>query len=106
VRAFVDRSQRLVGCLPALKRPRDLRALVENDLESCVGARHPEIEALKQSLLDAGAFAAAMSGSGSSVFGLFSGSARAQAALRAVAPAEAFYVTDLQPRSTRRSGAH
>ena len=105
VPAFVDRSQRLVGRLPVLEHPRDLAALVENDLESCVVARHPEVAVLKQALLDAGAFVAAMSGSGSSVFGLFGSSARAQAALRAVAPAQAFYVTDLQPRSPRRPGA-
>ena len=105
VPAFVDRSQLLVGRLPTLERPRDLAALVENDLESCVVARHPEVGVLKQALLDAGAFVAAMSGSGSSVFGLFGSSARAQAALRAVSPARAFYVTDLQPRSPRRPGA-
>lgn len=105
VRAFVDRSQHLVGRLPTLARPRDLAALIDNDLEPSVVARHPEVGALKQTLLDEGALAAAMSGSGSSVFGLFGSAARAQAALRAVSPAHAFYVTDLQPRSPRRPGA-
>jgi 4-diphosphocytidyl-2-C-methyl-D-erythritol kinase len=101
VSAFVDGSQRLVAALPALGRPRDLAPLIVNDLEPAVVARHPEIGELRSALVDAGAFAAAMSGSGSSVFGLFVDEARAQAALRAVAPARAFYVTDLQPRAER-----
>ncbi len=52
---------------------------------------------LKGRLRDAGAFAAAMSGSGSSVFGLFASAASAQRALAALAPTAAVYVTDLQP---------
>lgn len=46
---------------------------LRNDLEAPVTARHPEIEALRQALLAVGALAARMSGSGSAVFGLFSG---------------------------------
>jgi 4-diphosphocytidyl-2-C-methyl-D-erythritol kinase len=42
-----------------------------NDLEPPVVRRHPEIGALKTALREAGAVAAAMSGSGSAVFGLF-----------------------------------
>ena len=42
-----------------------------NDLEPPVVRRHPEISALKAALKEAGAVAAAMSGSGSAVFGLF-----------------------------------
>ena len=48
-----------------------------NDLEPPVVRRHPEIGALKSALRDAGAVAAAMSGSGSAVFGLFRGRAAA-----------------------------
>jgi 4-diphosphocytidyl-2-C-methyl-D-erythritol kinase len=94
---FADRTQLLVSRVRGLQRPRDLAALVANDLEAPVVARHPEIGALRQRLLDAGAYAAAMSGSGSAVFGLFPDGARAQRALRATAPARSFYVTDLQP---------
>jgi 4-diphosphocytidyl-2-C-methyl-D-erythritol kinase len=54
-----------------------------NDLEPPVVRRHPEITALKASLRDAGAVAAAMSGSGSAVFGLFRSRA---AAMRCVKP--------------------
>ena len=44
---------------------------VLNDFEPHIFAAHPTIKALKQKMLDAGAVYAAMSGSGSAVFGLF-----------------------------------
>lgn len=75
----------VAGCRvdrPALSHP---GALASNDLEAPVVARHPVIGAIKQRLLDAGAESAAMSGSGSAVFGLFvdeTHARRAEAALR------------------------
>jgi len=54
-----------------------------NDLEPPVVRRHPEITTLKASLREAGAVASAMSGSGSSVFGLFRSRA---AAARCIKP--------------------
>lgn len=42
-----------------------------NDFEQSVFAQHPEIGAIKERLYDLGAVYAAMSGSGSAVFGLF-----------------------------------
>lgn len=42
-----------------------------NDFEPSIFKNHPEIEAIKSKMYSAGAFYAAMSGSGSSVFGLF-----------------------------------
>ncbi len=42
-----------------------------NDFEESVFTRHPEIDLIKQQLLDAGALYAAMSGSGSAVYGIF-----------------------------------
>jgi 4-diphosphocytidyl-2-C-methyl-D-erythritol kinase len=53
-----------------------------NDLEPPVVRRHPEIQAIKGALRDAGAVAAAMSGSGSAVFGLFRGRAVAEKVVR------------------------
>jgi 4-diphosphocytidyl-2-C-methyl-D-erythritol kinase len=44
---------------------------LRNDLEPPVTRHHPTIGRIKQALLDAGAALAAMSGSGSAVFGLF-----------------------------------
>ncbi len=54
-------------------------ATLRNDLEVPVVRHHPAIARIRQSLLDAGANFAAMSGSGSAVFGLFE---RADAARR------------------------
>ena len=54
-------------------------ATLRNDLEAPVVRHHPAIGRIRQSLLDAGAAFAAMSGSGSAVFGLFE---RADAARR------------------------
>ena len=60
-----------------------------NDLEPPVVRRHPEIGTLKTVLREAGAVAAAMSGSGSAVFGLFRTQAAAQRALKPVTRAGA-----------------
>jgi len=54
-------------------------ATLRNDLEAPVVRHHPAIGRIRQSLVDAGARFAAMSGSGSAVFGLFE---RADAARR------------------------
>ena len=57
-------------------------AQMVNDLEAPVMRRHPEIGPLKTQLRDAGATAAAMSGSGSAVFGLFRSRAAAEKAVK------------------------
>lgn len=51
-----------------------------NDLETVTAARHSVISSLKRRLLAAGASGALMSGSGSTVFGLFAAQAAEQAA--------------------------
>ena len=56
----------------ALKLPvEQWRGIVRNDFEATVCPRHPEIPALIEDFYRRGAVYAAMSGSGSSVFGLF-----------------------------------
>jgi 4-diphosphocytidyl-2-C-methyl-D-erythritol kinase len=55
-----------------------------NDLEGPVMARHPVIGQLKQQLIERGALMAAMSGSGSTVFGVFKSAAAAKTAARAL----------------------
>ena len=64
-------------------------AQMVNDLEPPVVRRHPEIGTLKILLREAGAVAAAMSGSGSAVFGLFRTQAAAVRALKPVSRAGA-----------------
>jgi 4-diphosphocytidyl-2-C-methyl-D-erythritol kinase len=45
--------------------------IIFNDFERTVFPLHPELAAIKQNLLNAGAVYAAMSGSGSACFGIF-----------------------------------
>lgn len=54
-----------------------------NDLEAPVAARHPVIAELKQRFIERGAILAAMSGSGSTVFGVFQSQSAATRAARA-----------------------
>jgi 4-diphosphocytidyl-2-C-methyl-D-erythritol kinase len=63
----------LINPLEPLKplKPLEHLPLLTNDFEETVCKAHPEIAHIKQALLDAGAIYAAMSGSGSTVFGLF-----------------------------------
>ncbi|MBN2059979.1 MAG: 4-(cytidine 5'-diphospho)-2-C-methyl-D-erythritol kinase [Deltaproteobacteria bacterium] len=60
--------------------PIPISHILENDLEKVTSASFPIIETLKKMLLDAGAEGAVMSGSGSSVFGVFSSADRAKSA--------------------------
>jgi len=53
------------------KRPEEWLGLINNDFEPTIFQNNPEIAAIKKTLLDSGAVYASMSGSGSSVFGLF-----------------------------------
>jgi len=50
---------------------KEWKGLVMNDFEQSVFASHPTIAEIKQNLYNAGALYASMSGSGSSVYGLF-----------------------------------
>ena len=55
-----------------------------NDLEPVTASRYPDIDSAKASLLSHGAIAAGMSGSGPTVFGLYSDSTEAQEAFRVI----------------------
>jgi len=76
---------------PALLRAQDLTsperlcALVANDFEGAVFDLAPELALLRNALLDAGAAAAALSGSGAALFGLFHDAATAGEAATALA---------------------
>ena len=60
------------NCLDVVMQPIETwKDELFNDFEKSVFAIHPEIGMLKQAMYDSGAVYAAMSGSGSSVFGLF-----------------------------------
>lgn len=53
------------------KKPQEWPGLIKNDFEPTVFQAYPKIEEIKKTLLDKGAVYASMSGSGSSVYGLF-----------------------------------
>lgn len=60
------------NCLDVVRQPIETwRHDLVNDFEQSVFALHPEIGAMKQRLYDLGAVYAAMSGSGSALFGIF-----------------------------------
>ncbi|MCX6542879.1 MAG: 4-(cytidine 5'-diphospho)-2-C-methyl-D-erythritol kinase [Acidobacteria bacterium] len=80
--------------------------VVANDLEAPVARRHPDIGRLRDALLRAGAAAAAMTGSGSAVFGLFDTVIQARRAARILAGTGAVaLVTRTVGRRTCRSGS-
>jgi 4-diphosphocytidyl-2-C-methyl-D-erythritol kinase len=68
-------------------RPSTPRGELRNDLQKPVAARHPDIVRVVKALERAGAFHAAMSGSGSALFGLFDRRAAAERAGRGLAAA-------------------
>jgi 4-diphosphocytidyl-2-C-methyl-D-erythritol kinase len=68
-------------------------ASVQNDFEEVVFEQHPELAALKKRLVRAGAAVSLMSGSGSSVYGLFRDRNRIKHALEAVGQKQAFRIS-------------
>ncbi len=106
IREFVPRVRGLSNAVRSAETAADVAALVANDLEASVVPRRPQVGELVTRLREAGALAAAMTGSGAAAFGIFAGEEAALAARAALAPTRAWYVTDLQPAAPRRaSGA-
>jgi 4-diphosphocytidyl-2-C-methyl-D-erythritol kinase len=50
---------------------RDLVSLIENDLEKVVFALYPELDSIKKQIVESGAAAASLTGSGSTLFGIY-----------------------------------
>jgi 4-diphosphocytidyl-2-C-methyl-D-erythritol kinase len=77
----IDTREAYEECLPSagwthldniLSRPlNDWKELMRNDFEKSVFAKYPLIEYVKQKLYESGALFSSMSGSGSSVYGIF-----------------------------------
>ena len=66
----------------SVREPERLKRLLVNDLEKVASRRYPRIALLKKRLMEEGAAGALMSGSGSSVFGIFSSEQTAREAFR------------------------
>jgi len=97
LKEFAPRARLLSSRVQAATTVKHVAALVANDLEPSVVARKDQVGELIGKLRDAGALAAAMTGSGAACFGVFASAASAKRAREAAAPARAWYVTDLQP---------
>ena len=75
----------------------------DNDFEPVVFARHPELRKIKTRLLRAGATAAAMTGSGSSLFGIFQDAATLERAQQSFHREKAFPVSFLNASQYRKA---
>ncbi|MBR9990606.1 MAG: 4-(cytidine 5'-diphospho)-2-C-methyl-D-erythritol kinase [Gemmatimonadetes bacterium] len=73
--------------LRSLSTWRDIASVAHNDFEDVIFARHPHLRDVRQSLEDAGATIARMTGSGSVIFGVFEDVAAADAAAQSVSTA-------------------
>jgi 4-diphosphocytidyl-2-C-methyl-D-erythritol kinase len=65
-----------------VKTPEGISCLLWNDLEAVVSQKFPQIQGMKKMLLSAGALGALMTGSGPTVFGVFSGKREAERAFK------------------------
>jgi 4-diphosphocytidyl-2-C-methyl-D-erythritol kinase len=70
--SLINPKHPAVNCRDVVNRPvEEWRDWLVNDFEEGVFSQHPELGSVKQRLYDLGAVYAAMSGSGSALFGLF-----------------------------------
>jgi len=100
---FAPQARAFSARVQAAQTVEDVVAFVHNDLEASVTARQPAVAELRDRLRAGGALAAAMTGSGAAVFGLFANEEAASRARAALAPSRAWCVSDLQPAAPRRT---
>ena len=82
--------------MEVLSRPiSEWQAMVVNDFERSIFPLAPEVASLKEHMLSSGALYAAMSGSGSAVFGLFSSREQAEQAAASRPESEPKFITQL-----------
>jgi 4-diphosphocytidyl-2-C-methyl-D-erythritol kinase len=103
LKEFVPQARALSARVQAARTVGDVVALMHNDLEASVTARKPAVAELRDRLSAEGALAAAMTGSGAAVYGLFANEEAASRARAALAPSRAWCVSDLQPAAPGRS---
>jgi 4-diphosphocytidyl-2-C-methyl-D-erythritol kinase len=90
-------TEKVAAKLPVLyKSAGDLCAILSNDLETVAMRRYPLIRELKEQIVANGAAGALMSGSGSSVFGIFTEESVARQALQSL-PADSGWFMAVVP---------
>jgi 4-diphosphocytidyl-2-C-methyl-D-erythritol kinase len=82
----LTRSAKEINIPQLIERFEDVVAFLHNDLESVTARHHPWIDRAKARLGDLGAAGVLMSGSGPSVFGIFSEEAKARNACERLVP--------------------
>ncbi len=106
LRPKLTKSSVNTSIISLLRSPDKIRRLLVNDLETVTASRYPKIGLLKEKLIRAGAAGALMSGSGSSVFGVFDSRRRAEQALRRLRKqegVETFLVQALTQRNVKEA---
>jgi 4-diphosphocytidyl-2-C-methyl-D-erythritol kinase len=81
---LADAERILIVCRFEAQKLDLMHSVLRNDIEAAVFAAYPEVERVKQSLLELGASNALMSGSGASVFAVFDKEETRQTALKAL----------------------
>ncbi len=81
-----ERAVPVTLALDAFAQPESLAALAENDFETSVFERHPELGNLREAVDQAGALTARLSGTGAALFGLFDDRKSAEAASASLSP--------------------
>jgi 4-diphosphocytidyl-2-C-methyl-D-erythritol kinase len=85
------------------KTPQGVSRLLSNDLEKVVSRKYPQIDVMKEMLYGAGALGASMTGSGPTVFGIFSeegGASEAYKKIKETAEEKGWIVINAQSIST------
>jgi 4-diphosphocytidyl-2-C-methyl-D-erythritol kinase len=71
--SYITPNDKVINLKTHIKQPiEEWKNMFFNDFEKVIFERHKEVAEVKQFLYNSGALYSAMSGSGSSVFGLFS----------------------------------
>ena len=77
LKKFLDRNQEKVNFIKYIEKNKFLFKFFENDFESIIFPAYPEIGQIKKTILQQGALFSSLSGTGSTVFGVFDDEAKA-----------------------------
>jgi 4-diphosphocytidyl-2-C-methyl-D-erythritol kinase len=102
LKIVLTKKQNDIKLVAKFNSTHEVSAILENDLEKVGILLCPTIQTIKDRLIEAGAGGALMSGSGSSVFGIFETEKRAKEAIASLANMGSIFIT----RSFRSGGRY